>query len=248
MSESRISWPKTLAELLTIIVGVLLALFANNWRDTVRDHAQARAYEARLEQDVASDIQQYGRAAGEAAAIDSAAVQVLAAYRGREVSPRDAGGFVEAVLRASWMPPPAVSRDTYDDLVSTGSLSLLPVGDREAVGAYYRQADVYADREALFRQILARGYWRDPASVLGPDLLPRLWKAMDAARGGAADDDAVVVTASQLAAIVARLRRIPDFEAQIGDVRNVMAQREAWYATHMTAAAKKLRKVLAGAT
>ena len=88
MSESRISWRKTLAELLTIIVGVLLALFANNWRDTVRDHAQARAYEARLDQDVASDIQQYARAAGEAAAIDSAAVQVLAAYRGREVSPR----------------------------------------------------------------------------------------------------------------------------------------------------------------
>jgi hypothetical protein len=139
MSESRISWPKTLAELLTIIVGVLLALFANNWRDTVRDHAQAKAYEARLDQDVASDIQQYARAAGEAAAID-------------------------------------------------------------------------------------------------------------AARGGTADGDAVVVTASQLAGILTRLRRIPDLEAQIADVRNVMAQREAWYATYMTAAARKLRKVLAGGT
>ena len=58
--------------------------------------------------------------------------------------------------------------------MSTGNLSLLPVADREAVGAYYRQADVYAEREALFRQILARGYWRDPASVLGLDLLPVL--------------------------------------------------------------------------
>jgi hypothetical protein len=54
-----------------------------DWRDTVNDRAEARAYEVRLDQEVASDIAQYTRAAERAAAIDSAAVEVLRVYRAR---------------------------------------------------------------------------------------------------------------------------------------------------------------------
>ena len=106
---------------------------------------------------MASDIEQYTRAAEWAAAIDSAAVEVLAVYRGQDPAAGNGKEFVEAVLEASWMPPPAVSRDTYNDMVSTGSLGLLPVTVREAIGAYYGQAEVYADREAIFREVLTEG-------------------------------------------------------------------------------------------
>jgi hypothetical protein len=245
VSKFHINWQKSLAELVTIILGVLIALAANDWRDTVRDHAEATGYEARLDEAVGSDIRQYAQAASWAAAIDSAAVEVLAVYRGHDVAAGDAKEFVEAVLKASWMPPPSVSRDTYDDLVSTGSLALLPVAVREAIDAYYGQAQIYADREALFRQVLTRGYWNVPAMVLGPDVLPRLWKAMDAAQQGDQQQiQGLTVAATQLDAIVKRLRHIPDLEAEIADVRHVMVQREVNYADHMTTAAKQLRQVL----
>jgi len=247
VSRFEIKWQRSLAELITIIVGVLIALLANDWRDTVKDRAEARAYEARLDQAVASDIEQYTRAAEQAAAIDSAAVEVLAVYRGQDPAAGDGKEFVEAVLEASWMPPPAVSRDTYDDLVSTGSLGLLPVTVREAISAYYGQAQVYADREAIFREVLTRGYWQVPAMVLGPDLLPRLWKAMAAPpQGEQQRSDGLKVTATQLDGIVERLRRIPDLETEIADVRHVMIQRQVNYVAHMTTAAKQLRQVLRG--
>jgi hypothetical protein len=245
VSNFHINWQKSLAELVTIILGVLIALLANDWRDALRGRAEATAYEARLDRAVASDIVQYTRTAEESAAIDSAAVAVLAVYRGRHVAAGEAKEFVEAVLKASWMPPPDVSRDTYEDLVSTGNLGLLPVTVREAVGAYYGEAQVYADREASFGEVLRKGYWRVPGMVLGPDLLPRVWKAMASAPGGhQQQSDELRVRATQLDGIVKRLRRVPDLEAEIADVRNVMVQREVIYADRMTSAARQLRRLL----
>ena len=248
MSKFQVSWRKSLAELVTIVAGVLIALMANDWRDAARDRAEARAYEARLDQALASDLEEYARAAEWADAVDSAAVEVLSAYRGQEVPAKDGKKLIEAVLRASWMVPPTVARDTYDDLVSTGSLALLPVALRDSVGAYYRQAQLYTDREESFKDILAGGYWRVPAVVLGPDLLPRLWKAMAATpQGQQQEGDTLTVTAARLNGVLTRLRRISDLETQLADVRHVMVQREVIYAVRMTTAAQRLREVLAGA-
>lgn len=246
MHRLHVNWQKSVAELLTIAVGVLLGLAGNDWRDAARDRADARAYEARLAEAVASDLNEYAHAAAVAAAIDTAAIDVLAVYRGREVHPAQASEFLEAVLRASWMPPPALARDTYDDLVTTGGLRLLPVGMRAELARYYGQAQVYADREQSFRQTLSAGYWRVPAMVLGPELLPELWKGMAAAP---ADQRHVAnpptVSAGELGEVVARLRRISNLETQIADVRHVMIQREVNYAVRMTAIAEQLHHRLA---
>jgi hypothetical protein len=245
VSKLQIGWQRTLAELVTIVAGVMIALMANDWRDAVRDRAEAKGYAARLDQAVSSDLEEYARAAEWATAVDSAAVEVLAVYRGRDVRAEDADRFFEAVLTASWMPPPAVSRDTYDDLVSTGSLALLPVAVREQVGAYYRQAQVYADREESFKDRLAGGYWGVPPSVLGPEVLPGLWRALAAPSPRDRPEPAgLSLTPRQLGEVVARLRRIPDLEAQIAEVRHVMVQREVIYGDRLTEAARQLRRAL----
>lgn len=248
MSKFQVSWRKSLAELVTIVVGVLIALMANDWRDAARDRVEAGVYGARLDQALASDLEEYARAAEWADAVDSAAVEVLSAYRRGEVPAEDGKRLIEAVLRASWMIPPSVSRDTYDDLVSTGSLALLPVAVRDEVGAYYRQAQLYTDREEIFKEILARGYWRVPAVVLGPDLLPKLWKAIASTpQGQQQEGDTLTVTTARLNDVLTRLRRISDLETQLADVRHVMVQREEIYAVRMPTAAQRLRQVLAGA-
>ncbi len=52
-------------------------------------------------------------------------------------------------------------------------------------------------------------------------------------------------SAATLGKVVARLRRIPDLETHIADVRHVMIQREVDYAERMTAIAQQLRHRLA---
>ncbi len=246
MHKPHVNWQKSFAELVTIAVGIALGLAANDWRDSVRDRSEARAYEARLDEAVASDLKEYARAAALAAGVDSAAVDVLAVYRGREVPEPQASQFLEAVLRASWMPPPALAHDTYDDLVSTGGLRLLPVGIRAQLRQYYGQAQMYGEREQSFKETLSTGYWRVPAMVLGPELLPRLWKAMaDPPSDQRHVADRPTVSAHELGDVVARLRRVSDLETQIADVRHVMIQREVIYADRMTAIAGQLRQRLA---
>ncbi len=82
--------------------------------------------------------------------------------------------------------------------------------------------------------------------VLGPELLPELWKGM----ANLAPDQRHVgnpptVSARQLGEVVARLRSISDLETQIADVRHVMIQREVIYAERMTATAEQLHRQLA---
>jgi hypothetical protein len=247
MATVHVDWKRALLELATIIAGVLIALAANDWRDSVRDRAEGARYQARLDDALGSDLKEYAEAAASAAAVDSAALEVLAVYRGREVPEDRAADFIADVLKASWMPPPAVSADTYNDLVTTGNLRLLPIALREGLGAYYAQVKVYQAREEIFRNRLASGYWSVPAHVLGPEVLPAAWEALAGRTSGEGLDVARLgVSPGQLRAMIRRLRAIPEMEPWIADVRHVMVQREVNYGEHLSERARQVRQVLVG--
>lgn len=97
----RMSWKRAVLELATIVAGVLIALAADDWRDSLRDRAEGEGYRARLEDALGSDLQEYAEAAASAAAVDSAAVAVLAVYRGRDVAESSGDEFVGAVQRGA---------------------------------------------------------------------------------------------------------------------------------------------------
>jgi hypothetical protein len=54
---------RALLELATIIAGVLIALAACDWRDSVRDRTEGATYHARLEIAPGSDLREYTEAA-----------------------------------------------------------------------------------------------------------------------------------------------------------------------------------------
>lgn len=245
MARIQIDWKRAFLELVTIIAGVLIALAASDWRDSVRDRAEGANYQARLHDALGSDSTEYAEAAARAAAIDSAALAVLAVYRGREVPEDGAADFIADVLEASWMPPPAVSDDTYNDLVTTGNLRLLPIAVREGLGAYYARVRLHQAREEIFRQRLADGYWSVPAKVLGPEVLPGAWQVLAGGRRGERPDaERLDVSPARLGEMVSRLRAIPELESWIADVRHVMVQRQANYGEHLSERANQVRQVL----
>jgi hypothetical protein len=66
MARFEVKWRTTVVELLTIVVGVLIALAADDWRASVRDRAEARDYETRLAQALEADLDEYEWTAGHA--------------------------------------------------------------------------------------------------------------------------------------------------------------------------------------
>jgi len=239
MPRLRLDWKKTFTELLTIVAGVLIALGAGDWWEGIRERAEATNYAERLIAALKSDEREFQNAAHSAASVDSAALEVLAVYRGREVSSNAAEDFARAVLEASWMPPPALATDTYDDLVSTGRLALLPTGAREALSAYYGRVKVVDEQEAIFRARLASGYWLVPPRVLGADLLPAVWS-----HARAPAEQPLTVSEAALREMVRRLRELPELETWIADVRHVMTQRAANYSGDLAGRTQTVREVL----
>jgi hypothetical protein len=239
MTKHRLDVRKLFAELLTIVVGVLIALAVGSWWEGVQERAEAASYKERLIAALESDEMEFAKAADRALSVDAAALEVLAVYRGKNVSPDAAEDFAMAVLAASWMPTATVATDTFEDLVSTGNLALLPPEIREALGGYYGRVKVVAEREAIFRARLASGYWQVPPRVLGAELLPTAWS--DSASNG---DQMLSVSEAELERLVQRLRELPELDPWIADVRHVMTQRVASYSGELTERARALRQVL----
>jgi len=240
MPRLRLDWRKTFAELLTIVVGVLIALGAGDWWEGIRERAEAASYTERLIAALESDELEFEDAARRALSVDSAALEVLAVYRGQELSSDAAEEFARAVLEASWMPPPTLATDTYEDLVSTGRLALLPTGAREALGAYYGRVKVVEEQEAIFRARLASGYWTVPPRVLGADLLPAVWS-----HARAPAEQPLSVSEADLREMVRHLRQLPELEPWIADVRHVMTQRAANYSGDLAGRTETVKEALA---
>ena len=240
----RFDWKRASVEFVTIVAGVLIALAADDWRESVRDRAAGANYRTRLDAALQSDLQQYADAGAAADSVDSAAVLVLAVYRGEEVSEDSILEFVQAVRYASSMPAPAIAVDTYNDLVTTGNLRLLPIEAREQLGAYYAEVAVFHERELIFRDRLASGYWTVPSRVLGPEVLPAAWRARAPQVDNRPSTLGVEVSRDDLRAMITRLRAIPELEAWIADVRWVMVQRASIYGETLPQRAQEVREAL----
>jgi len=239
MAKLHLDGAKVLAELLTIVIGVLMALGVGDWWEGVQERNEAARYVERLTAALESDESEFRDAANQALSVESAARQVLAVYRGADVSADAAEDFAKTVLEASWMPPATVATDTYEDLVGTGKLALLPPALREALSSYYGRVEVITEREAIFRDRLSSGYWLVPPRVLGPDLLPTTWS--NATAGG---DHPLAVSEAELAELIQRLRSIPELEPWVADVRHVMTQRATNYAGELAGRARALMQQL----
>jgi len=143
--RSAYRWPRALVEFLVIILGVLVALGVDQWRESARDRQLEQEYLVRLVADlndtrasVMSTIQDFD------ALIDHG-VAVSRVLSGIEPFPADTLGFLASALQVSRGGyDPAVSRGAYDDLISTGNLRVMrDEALRYRLSAFY--GSVYKD-------------------------------------------------------------------------------------------------------
>lgn len=124
-------------EFVVIVLGVLVALAVDEWRETRAERAREAAYYRALAEDLERDLEEYEFSLDFLDRSVDAAEHVLAAVRGEE--PDDPGRpLAHSVTYASWVNYPAWTSGTVDELVNSGSIRLILDEDIKRAMLRYR--------------------------------------------------------------------------------------------------------------
>ena len=243
--QRLLNWKTATAEFLILVVGILLALAVDRWANDYRDAQTASKYIAQLRSDVAIDLAGHEESLVWSNVIDGSALYVLQVYRGRDPGPEEYDQLAHHIYRAAWVGTGRSTTTTYDDLVSTGNMALLPVHIRDAITRYYGIKSAYERRLTSLGDAAWLGYWRVPERVLGPDLAPAVWLGI---QGRTADFSVAQgdlgLSEADARQIIDRLRDVADLETFLAEVRHHMAQQTVLFGDRLPKAARELESAL----
>ena len=145
---------KAFVEIFVIVLGVLIALFAESAWNDYQSRKTGRDYAARLATELRKDLEYLDNDLLWVNQACSSTEKALAQLRMKNGEP-DAAEMLRLLVSTAIYPAPEYQRATYDDLVGTGNLSLIADIDvREQTVAVYTE---------FFEQISA---WRPPKETL----------------------------------------------------------------------------------
>jgi len=185
-ANRKAKWRRGLAELLIIVLGVLIALWVDNWNGEREDRLLEQEYLSTLATDLRADLVELDEASERARLNERAAQALYDAIQGTgSLAPDSLSRFV---LQAGFLYFPAYSPYTFEDLTSTGNLRLLRSEEiRRALAAYHNEIGVFGQWSERYRWI-QRDYTESTRGVLGPDLV-RQAEDPEAVDGGEASSD-----------------------------------------------------------
>jgi hypothetical protein len=239
----RVNWRFLLGEFVVIVLGVLVAL----WVDQVRaDRADAALRVEYLESfviDLDTDLAQFDSTDAWYRRQEAAAATVLSLYDGPQAA-KSVAELVAAVETAGWQWVPSITRNTIDDLRSTGNLRLIrDAGLRRAISAYYTTVEevtvpVAANRDRMWSQYDAR-----VGQVLSPHLRLRVLQGAGSFGQGITSESAGPAELPEVTDLIAALRAVPELEVAAGEVLyQSMANRASM--ARLRNAALELRAIL----
>ena len=162
-----------LGETLIVVVGVLIALAVDNWREERREERTEEQYLSSLLEDLDSDFAELDRAGGQARTAAAAARTVLAVLGGQTRS-ISGGSLALSVEHAGFLYFPAYFPYTFDELVSTGNLRIIRDPElRRKIAAYYNLIESEKQWWDRYRGVQAR-YTAAMQGTLGPDIRSRI--------------------------------------------------------------------------
>ncbi len=244
--DKDIPWKRILVEAAAIVASILLAFAIDAWWETRREDDLATSYIDRLKTDIEVDLDAYEVTVEWSAAMDTSSMYILDIYRGKDPTSETYDLFIYHMFRATWNMRGRTSSETYEDLVSTGNLGLLPIRLRNEIGNYYSEKTYYDERVESYSEIASHGFWRVPDITLGPDIGPRIWESI---QGNGLDFlpevGSLELSDANMIEIVKSLRDIDDLETQVAEVRHQMSQRKILFGERLPNAARHLLEVLA---
>lgn len=216
--STRLNWRFLLGEFVVVVVGVLLALWVDQLREGRAHAAMEVEYLESLLVDLEADLVQFDSTDAWIRRQESAAATVVALYGGSPPTD-DVNELVAAVETAGWQYVPVITRNTIDDLRSTGNLRLIrDRALRRAIASYYTTLEVNSIpltdmRDRMWEQYDARvGNVLEPRVRLGVLQRPGSF-------GEAITSDALEpAEAPDQDALIRALRAYPQLEVAAGEV------------------------------
>lgn len=160
------NWTAIAIDFVIVVVGVFIGLQVNNWNEARNERKSERSYLERLAGDMDQDAIALKEAIGQAEERAQAASFLLAAIEDPSVAASAPCRFLGSITLAQYSGWPVLNRQTYQELVSTGGLSLIRDAElKTKVGQYYAEFDAGGQYTEQFRQIAlefsdaVRGVW-----------------------------------------------------------------------------------------
>lgn len=216
--STRLNWRFLLGEFVVIVVGVLMALWVDQLREA-RVNAQLEVeYLESLVIDLESDLAQFDETEAWMRRQEAAAATVVALYAGSPPTD-DVADLVAAVETAGWQYAPSITRNTLEDLRSTGNLRLIRDPElRRAIAAYYRTVEEISIPLADIRDRIWAQYDARVANVLGPGVRLGVLQGPDSFGHGITSDAIEAAEAPNVEELIAALRAFPELEVAAGEV------------------------------
>ena len=141
-------WADIVTELTIVVGGVFLGIQAANWNDDRLEREKGRLFVERLTEDLRKDLDSRLALVSYYEAVISSIEKTVGRLNSESID--DPLGLVIDAYRATEYNHRSPTRATFDEIVSTGSLGLIPESARKAgLVDYYRYDNSLAMREAV---------------------------------------------------------------------------------------------------
>ena len=216
--STRVNWRFLVGEFIVIVVGVLMALWVDQLREA-RDNSELEVeYVESLLVDLDADLAQFDEAEAWMRRQESAAATVLALYEGLPPTD-DPADLVAAVETAGWQYSPSITRNTIEDLRSTGNFRLIrDPALRRAISAYYRTLEEISIPLADMRDRIWAQYDARVANVLRPGERLTVLQRPESFGHGITSEALEATEPPSVDELIAALRAFPELKIAAGEV------------------------------
>jgi hypothetical protein len=208
-------WTAIAIDFVIVVIGVFVGMQVSNWNAEQADRRRGAAYVERLSRDMVGDLAaRRADVAYYAAVLDSVVrANALLADPGA-----DAEALVIAAYRASEVTYSAPTRATWDEVVSSGDIGLLPSGAVDSgIAAYFADDTGQAARD----EMLTSGYRRRVRQIIPLEVQMAIRAGCSDVRNeaqqivGFMDQCAIDVSDATLRDTANRLRADPQLRAEL---------------------------------
>lgn len=188
LNKFKLNWKYAIGEILLIAIGVLIALAVDGWRDYRAERKLESEYLDRIENDLRSSLNTWE---SHAARLESA-IELLEHLRGGRldfIGTDNAAEVWNDYMVSHWFAPPAIRSSAFEELVSTGRLSIIEdVQLRDSISSFYTEYSSVAEMSA---QMVDHSYTRFSRVVVPFELFHagQVRREFDAASMRAAFED-----------------------------------------------------------
>lgn len=228
------------ADFVVVLFGVLMALWLDQLREARGNAALAISYVESLLADVEADLAQFDEAEIWMRRSEMSAMTVLELYEGSPPS-QDVAELVAAVETTGWQMLPSISRNTIDDLKSTGNYRLIrDRALREGITDYYTGIENAIGPLATMQDRIWNQYDAQVGHVLKPGVRLAVLQRPGSFAEGITSDALEPADPPHLEELIGALKDVPELRIAAGDaLYQTIANRGSM--EEMRTAAKKLK-------